>query len=75
MGVPVRITINGRIGSVLQDALCDLEAVVVPRHDVVVLRSAEMSDLVRLVGLMEQHGLEIDRITGRGPSHASPGAT
>lgn len=74
MGVPVRITISGRVGPLLRGALCNLDIEVVPRHDVVVLGSVGMSDLLELIGLMERHGVEIDRITGSGPRQETSGA-
>lgn len=61
-GLRVEITITGRIGSVLQAALCDLDVAVVPRHGVVRTGPADVTELVRLLELMEQRGIELDRI-------------
>ena len=61
-GLRVQITISGRIGAVLQAALCDLDVAVVPRHSVVTTGSVEIPELVRLLQTMEQHGIELERI-------------
>ena len=61
-GLSVEITITGRIGAVLQAALCDLEVDVVPRHSVVTTGSVDVPELVRLLQAMEQHGVELERI-------------
>ena len=46
----------------LQAALCDLDVAVVPRHSVVTTGSVELPELVRLLQVMEQRGVELDRI-------------
>ena len=61
-GLRVQITITGRIGAVLQAALCDLDVAVVPRHSVVTTGSVDLPELVRLLRVMEQRGVELDRI-------------
>lgn len=65
-GLRVEITITGRIGAVLQAALCDLEVSVVPRHSVVTTGSVDLAELVRLLQLLEQRGVELDRIVPAG---------
>jgi hypothetical protein len=61
-GLRVEITITGRIGAVLQAALCDLDVAVVQRHSVVTTGPVEVPELVRLLEALEQRGLELDRV-------------
>jgi hypothetical protein len=61
-GLSVEITITGRIGAVLQAALCDLEVSVVPRHSVVTTGAVDLDELVRLLRALEQQGVDLDRI-------------
>ncbi len=61
-GVRVQITITGRIGVVLQAALCDLDVAVVPRHSVLTTGAVGVPELVRLLQAMELRGVELDRI-------------
>ena len=46
----------------LQAALCDLDVAVVPRHSVVRTGPVDVPELVRLLEMMEQRGVELDRI-------------
>lgn len=58
----VQIVIRGWVGPALRAAVPDLAAEVVPRHDVVVLGSERISDLVRVLAVLEQREVVFDRI-------------
>jgi len=65
-GFGVEITVKGRVGAATQAAVGFLDVEVVPRHDVVVVPSGKLSDLLAALAVLERLGVEVDRISQPG---------
>lgn len=59
----VEITVKGRLGASTRAAVGALDVELVPRHDVVLVASRELSDLLDTLAWLEQQGIEVDRIS------------
>ena len=62
----VEITVRGRVGTSTGDAVGALDVAVVPRHDVVLVTSGELRDLLDALACLQRRGIEVDRISHPG---------
>jgi hypothetical protein len=62
----VEITVKGRVGRSTRDAVGSLDVAVVPRHDVVLVASGELRDLLDALACLQRRGIEVDRISHPG---------
>ena len=61
-GFAVEITVKGRVGASAEAAVGAMDIEVVPRHDVVLVDSGELADLLAVLDWLERRGIEVDRI-------------
>jgi hypothetical protein len=61
-GIAVEITVRGRVGASAEAAVGALDIEVVPRHDVVLVQSGDLADLLNVLALLDRRGVEVDRI-------------
>ncbi len=61
-GFGVEITVKGRLGVSTRAAIGPLDVEVVPRHDMVVVPSGDMADLLAALAVLQRHGIEVERI-------------
>jgi hypothetical protein len=76
-GFRVRIVVQGRIGAAVRSALAGLDAEVIPRHNVIVVGTDGLSELLAVLESCNRRGVEVYQISGPArfvadPAHSRP---
>jgi hypothetical protein len=76
-GFHVRIVVQGRIGPAVRSALSELDAEVMPRHNMIIAGPDGLSALLAVLESCNRRGIEVDRIISRArfvadPPHSRP---